>query len=298
MEGMVFDIQKYAIHDGPGIRTSVFLKGCTNNCRWCHNPESISDSVQIREYPNRCIKCTNCVHICPNDAHTFEGDLHIFRRALCSQCLSCVAVCPSSALEAVGKRLSTEAVIEEVLKDRIFYESSGGGITISGGEPLVQSEFTMELLKLAKDNGLHTVLETAGNYPVSRISPLLPLIDILMVDIKIADKHRSMHWCSINWDNVRENILYADKTNDIIVRTPVVGGVNDTIDDIREISKLLIKLKHLLYYELLPYHSIYKSKLSSLGLQETQQFYTPSKSKMDLLCEVAKRMGIPVCMDK
>ncbi|MBR2911307.1 MAG: glycyl-radical enzyme activating protein, partial [Lentisphaeria bacterium] len=187
---LVFDIEKFAVHDGPGIRTVVFMKGCPLHCLWCHNPESQSFEKEIFFNSAQCTFCNRCAAICRAGCHTIAGKQHIFDRTNCLRCGKCAENCPADALKLCGREMSVHEVIEEVLKDKVFYENSGGGITLSGGEPLAHFDFTFELLKAAKENGLHTAVETSGFASPQRIEKILPLVDLWLWDLKAeAAKH-------------------------------------------------------------------------------------------------------------
>ena len=194
-EGMVFDIQRFSIHDGPGIRTTVFLKGCPLRCRWCHNPEGIPPEPMLSFTPSRCVGCGRCLEACPRKAHQNRGGEHTLDRSLCQVCGRCAEACCSGALEIVGKRMSVEEVLREVLSDRAFYETSGGGMTLSGGEPLLQGDFCEALLGEAKRQGLHCCVETSGLATWELIDRLRPLVDLWLYDLKETDaqQHRDAH---------------------------------------------------------------------------------------------------------
>ena len=189
--GLVFNIQRFSIHDGPGIRTSVFLKGCPLRCFWCHNPEGRHLRPEVRYSPSRCIACGACVEACPNHAHTIHEGVHHFSRSLCHGHGACIEVCYSGALESSGRVMTVDEVMEEVLRDRPFYESSDGGVTLTGGEPSLQDDFTLGILSRCKEKGIHTAIETCGEAPWHALESLLPYTDLVMMDIKAItpEKH-------------------------------------------------------------------------------------------------------------
>ena len=187
---IVFDIEKFAVHDGPGIRTVVFIKGCPLHCRWCHNPESQSFEPELLFDSGKCTMCGKCVSVCPQNCHSITDGKHSFNRADCIQCGKCPESCPAEALKAVGRKMSVSEVMAEVEKDRVFYQNSGGGITLSGGDPLAHFAFSSALLKAAKASGIHTAVETSGFAPWERIDELLPLVDLWLWDIKLMDEER------------------------------------------------------------------------------------------------------------
>ncbi len=191
--GVVFNIQRFSLHDGPGIRTTVFLKGCTLRCFWCHNPEGQHATPEVRYYPDRCIACGQCVTACPQHAHALVDGVHTFDRARCDFAAACVTVCNARALETEGRRMSVPEVMAEILPDRPFYELSGGGVTLSGGEPALNHGFAREVLRTCKDQGLHTAVETCGAVPWTALRALVPHTDLFMMDLKVIDpaKHHA-----------------------------------------------------------------------------------------------------------
>ncbi len=194
MKGLIFNIQRFSIHDGPGIRTTVFFKGCSLRCFWCHNPESIHPHPQIQLFLQKCIGCGKCFEICPVGAHCMIDGERVFLRELCRNCGKCAEICYADALVLAGKWLTAREVMDEVEKDKPFYENSDGGVTISGGEPLLQADFARALLEECKKEGLHTVVDTAGNVPWEAFEKVLPFTDLFLYDLKAADEefHRQV----------------------------------------------------------------------------------------------------------
>lgn len=289
MNGIVFNIQKFSIHDGPGIRTTVFLKGCNNECQWCHNPESLEMQPQLQFFSERCIGCGACFQICPNQVHVLQDDKRVIFRDRCKNCGLCIDACYSGALEFAGKSMSSNEVIDEILKDKVYYESSCGGVTFSGGEPILQRDFLKELLINCKSLSLHTTVQTAGNYQWEWLSDLLPYIDLVMYDIKAYDSN--IHKKYVGTDNKRilENLYMLSQSDQVIVvRTPIISSVNDSKEEINNIAKMIKDYPRLLYYELIPYHNLGISKVIQLGQEYNYEFLTPPKEKMLQLAEAAK----------
>ena len=294
--GIVTNIQRFSIHDGPGIRTTVFLKGCNLRCFWCHNPETLKPKAELQIFPDRCIGCGVCFDRCPQGAHVAANGSRLFRRELCVACGTCVETCYAQSLVLVGESKTVEEVVEEVLRDRPFYERSDGGVTLSGGEPLLQLAFSRAILARCKEENLHTAIETAANFPWERVEAILPVTDLVMMDIKLmdADKHRAATGVS------NERILdsaqrLGQSGKPLIVRTPVVPGVNDQEDEIAAIAAFVATLPNLLYYELLPFHPMARGKYESLDMDyRAQGLKSPSKERMEALADVARRVDIEV----
>lgn len=306
MSGIVFNIQRFSIHDGPGIRTTVFLKGCSLHCFWCHNPEGISIKPQIQFFPERCIHCGECVSACENNANLIEGDNIIFLRERCKVCGKCVETCYAEARVLVGKEMTSEDVVQEVLKDRPFYETSHGGITLSGGEPVLQPEFSKEILTRCKDEGVHTAIETAGNVPWDDLEILLPVVDLVMMDLKQMDsaKHRAATGVPNErlLANARRLVTQSEKP--ILFRIPVIPTVNDTNEEVAAIAafvRAMIDLRQAnmlsgkISLELLPFHRLAGDKYRSLDMgNRSKELTPPSKEKLSELVQTARALGIEV----
>lgn len=296
MQGLITNIQRFSVHDGPGIRTTVFLKGCNLRCFWCHNPEDMNPYPEIQFFEERCIFCGSCVEICPHGAHVINGDSHEFNRDQCDVCGECVEDCYAQGLIQVGAWMEVEQVVDEVLADRPFYETSGGGVTLSGGEPLLQIDFVRSVLEQCRGRGVHTAVETAANLPWTRIASALPLLDLVMMDIKMMDSDKHQRATGVPNARILEN---AQKLGQgplpLIVRTPVIPGVNDTPEDIAAVAGFIASFPSLVYYELLPYHPMATSKYRSLDQSyDAADLKSPPKAQMEALADVAREAGITV----
>ncbi|MEZ0395426.1 MAG: glycyl-radical enzyme activating protein [Anaerolineales bacterium] len=265
--GTVFDIRRYSIHDGPGIRTAVFLKGCPLSCRWCHNPEGRAYGPELIFRPTRCILCDDCLPACPNAAISRRGDQIHIERLRCRVSGACAAVCPTEALEIVGREMSVEQVLEAIERDRPFYEQSGGGVTFTGGEPLAQPEFLRLLLQACRTGGLHTALDTCGYAPWPVLDAIHPLVDLFLYDLKLMDAARHRAWTGVSNEDILSNLRRLSELGPkILVRLPLVPGVNDDGDNLRATGKFLASLPHVPPVELLAYHNIAEAKYAGLGL--------------------------------
>lgn len=267
MKGKIFDIQKFCINDGPGIRTTVFLKGCPLKCAWCHNPESQSGNPQLAYDAGKCLGCGRCAAVCPHGCHSFSNGVHSFDRSKCAGCGKCIDTsCP--ALSFYGSVADSDEIIADVLKDKVFYETSGGGITISGGEPLAQPDFCVDLLKKAKEQGLHTCIETSGFASAETIEKTLPFVDIYLFDCKETDPEN--HKKYIGQDNavILKNLRMINQSGGkIILRCPIIPGVNDREEHFSGIAKLAEELDGVSEIQIEPYHNLGKGKYSALGME-------------------------------
>jgi len=263
---LVFDIQRFSINDGPGIRTTVFLKGCPLRCIWCHNPESKSAKKQLLFRAEKCIGCLACAQVCEAGVHSFsEEGKHALNRAACVFCGKCAEEC-MGAIEICGREMTVSAVMNEVLKDRAFYRNSGGGMTVSGGEPLMHPELTLALLRAAKEEGLHTALETSGFGAWEAIEALAPYTDLFLWDVKETDEARHREYTGVSNARILENLFRLNLSGaQIVLRCPVIPGFNDRREHFEGISALAERLENVIRVEVEPYHPLGKSKSGLLG---------------------------------
>jgi pyruvate formate lyase activating enzyme len=266
--GMIFDIQRASLHDGPGIRTDVFLKGCPLHCDWCHSPESQSTSKEISFRPESCAACGECVKTCLLAAHRIVEAVHVFDRPLCNNCGDCVETCLYEALKLAGQEKSVDEVMAIVLRDRPFYDQSGGGLTITGGEPMLQEEFTLALLQAAKTSGLHTCLDTCGWASQHDYALVLPFVDLFLFDYKATDPevHRQLTGVSNEPILAKLNFLLQQGAS-LRLRCPLIPGINDTPDHLAGIAALSKRYPSLVGIDLMAYHNIGNAKYERYGLK-------------------------------
>ena len=268
MKGRITSLQRMSIHDGPGIRTVVFLKGCNMRCKWCHNPETWSFKPQIQYIQEKCIHCGTCIAACPQKAITPLADQIQIDYSLCANCGTCAASCCTQALSVVGEVVDIETLWQRIEKDLPFFKSSGGGITISGGEPLLQKEFVKEFLKHCKEQHIHTAIETNLSVNWEVIEELIPWVDLWMCDFKLFDSEKHKHWTGINNQATIQNICrLGEKKIPTLVRTPIIPGVNDSEEEIENICRILKPYADTLSYELLGFHTLGFPKYDSLGME-------------------------------
>ncbi len=293
--GLIFNIQKYSIHDGPGIRTTVFFKGCPLNCHWCHNPEGIAPVKEIMISSNKCINCKVCTETCSNNAITIENGVPVLKRLKCKICGKCAEVCPVNAIEIVGREASVTEIMQEIENDRIFYEESGGGVTFSGGEPLAQHNFLSSLLCECKKSGIHTVLDTSGCTDWRNLKKLADKVDLFLYDIKLIDNIRHKKFTGRDNKKILYNLRMLSRLNaKIIVRIPVIPGINDDCKNIKEIGKFLAEVS-IQEINLLPYHKIGGGKYKKLGIDNRMpEVDPPSDDKMKEIASLINIFGLKV----
>jgi len=276
MKATIFDIQHFSIHDGPGIRTTVFFKGCPLRCLWCHNPEGLERRSEISFNAGKCTYCGNCVTLCPNAAHTIKlpdpqnaentAPVHILDRDKCVACGTCTAKCWSKALEVSGRERELDEIIADVLKDKVFYETSGGGMTISGGEPLAQPDAAIELLRMAKEAGLNTAVETSGYTTEEVIKKAAKYCDLFLLDCKETDPIRHKEYTGVtNEKPLRTLELLNELGAKVVLRCPIIPGLNDREDHYRQIGALADKYEAVTEVNIEPYHPLGVSKSENFG---------------------------------
>lgn len=341
-KGTIFNIQKFSIHDGPGIRTTVFFKGCPLSCKWCHNPEGQRLEQELIIIDSRCLGCGMCIPVCPKGAlgpgttissynhqiniraidettagktdqtikvdrvnqsdipDTFDTANTVITvnriatvRQKCKVCGKCAAICPAAAREIAGKEVTPDWVMKEILKDRVFYEQSGGGVTFSGGEPLMQPEFLCDLLKRCKDEHINTAVDTSGYAPWEVVEQVAALADIFLYDVKIMDPDRHVKYTGVSNTLILDNLSKLSQVHEsVIARMPIIPGVNDDEKNIRDTGKFLLK-HNLREVNILPYHNIGSDKYTRLGkaysLEDVPQ---PGSEDMSRVKQQLKKLGL------
>lgn len=289
----VTDIQQGCTHDGPGLRTTVFLKGCPLHCRWCHNPETQSTGKEFYYRPEKCIGCMSCAAACPMGCHREENSSHLFDPASCVFCMSCAQVCPADALEPVSKRMPLEEVLQLVDADRVFYRKRGG-LTVSGGEPTVQREGLLALLDGARERNISTCLETCGAFPATLIPELLSRVDLFLYDIKDTDPARLKANTGGDLTQILRNLTQIDSLGgETVLRCILIPEVNLESSHAHALAQLYQKLSHCRYIELLPYHPYGLSKSQQLGKEGTR-YRQPEQAELEGFASILTKQGIPV----
>jgi pyruvate formate lyase activating enzyme len=293
-KGLIFDVMRFSVHDGPGIRTTVFFKGCPLECWWCHNPEGLRSKPEVVYVSDRCVGCGDCVGACPN--HAISWNDHPVRDPhLCQLEGCCAAVCPSAATQIIGRWFTVEQIMEQVTKDTVFYEESGGGVTFSGGEPFLQSDFLEPVLDACRARGIHTAVETCGVVDRRALLKLSGKVDLFLYDIKTLDKRNHMKYTGASNTAILDNLAaLATRHNDVVIRMPVVPGINDDDQNVQELAGFM-KTVGLSRLDLLPYHEIGSDKYRRLGrAYRLDGRKGPAGGKIQAMAERFRRGGLTV----
>lgn len=266
MKALISDIKRFAVHDGDGIRTTVFFKGCPLKCRWCHNPEGISRKPQLSYIAKKCIQCGACIDRCPAGAHQFFPEGHVFHRDRCLSCGSCVEECLGQALKLYGREITVDELMPHLLEDADFYESSGGGVTLSGGEPLMQAVFCRELLERLKKENIRTAVDTCGYASRQAVEAVMPYTDLFLYDLKAVDEEVHKRCTGVSNRPILENLRYINSCGKAVeIRIPYVPGMND--GEIERMGGFLKDLSVVRCVKVLPYHGFAASKYEALGME-------------------------------
>jgi glycyl-radical enzyme activating protein len=264
--GLVFDVQRFALHDGPGIRTTVFVKGCPLSCVWCHNPESISPRPELSYREDRCKSCLSCVGACPTGAHAVDArGLHVLHRAACDGCGKCTSACPHDALSIVGREMTLGEILPILERDRAYFQRSAGGLTVSGGEPMMQPGFTLDLLRAAKEAGFHTCLDTSGHGRSIDFERSLPWVDLYLFDYKATGTDTHERLTGQSPERIQQNLeLVISKGANVVLRCPLVPGVNDGDAHMDAIAGIVRRWPSIAI-EIMPFHAMGKDKARRVG---------------------------------
>ncbi|MGA2622860.1 MAG: glycyl-radical enzyme activating protein [Bacteroidota bacterium] len=285
MTGTIFNIQRFSVNDGPGIRTTVFLKGCPLHCVWCHNPESISPEKELMLHGDRCIRCGDCVAVCEQHAVRPDDGGFVTDREKCIQCGRCLEVCYAEARVLMGKEVTADEVMTEIVKDTVFFDQSSGGATFSGGEPLLQHQFLISLLEACKGKSIHTAVDTSGYTSTDILREVSRFVDLFLYDVKTLDEAVHQTFTGISNLRILDNLrLLIDWGKNVIVRVPIIPGINDNSEELRRIGVFVGSLKNIQEIHLLPYHRSGTEKYRRLGreypLGEVQQ---PSPENLTMI---------------
>lgn len=297
-KGLIHKIERFSLHDGPGIRTLIVMKGCPLRCRWCSSPHTQNPNPEILYIRSKCKGCGRCIEVCPQKAISRGADPSQVKtdRAICIGCGECIASCPNRARELSGRHYTAEELFREVEKDAAFYRRSGGGITVGGGEPTMQAEFVGEFLALCRSHFFHTAMETSAHTSWEKLAPLLDSLDLVYIDLKHMDDSRHVQWTGASNRGILENIKRASEKCRLIVRVPVVPGFNDSVENISNTAIFAKNLdKNFLRLELLPYHQFGIHKYEELErAYAIESVKPPSDEHMANLRDIARSVGIDV----
>ena len=299
-KAVVFDIKHYAIHDGPGIRTTVFLKGCPLKCQWCSNPESQNADPEVLYNKDNCTLCRECARVCPNAAIEFESGHRRHDLERCAGCGLCVRACLYDAVELCGYEIDVETLWEQIKADRAFWDRSGGGVTLSGGEPLIQQQFVRAFLSYCQNRHVHTAIETCGYVSESHFDAMLPHVDLVIFDFKIEDSGAHERYTAASNQRIKKNLLNLLKSNkDVLVRLPLIPGYNDSPAMIKKTGEFLAKARKGLPVEVLPYHRLGERKYAQLGRQYgLSEVKTPDDTRLKAVADSLGGFDLDLKLDR
>lgn len=293
MNGLIARIQRFSTTNGPGLRSTVFLKGCPLRCRWCHNPEMQSFQKELLVYDKTCTRCGICMKVCRQGVHLVDGDRHALARENCVLCGNCAENCPKDAIELTGREMSTDEVMTVLMRDEIFYRNGKGGITLSGGEPLSQFDFTRELLEKCAAEGLHTCVDTSGFG--GRAKELVPYAGLFLWDLKDTDSGRHLAMIGVPLEPILESLYEtAEAGGAFYIRCPIIPGVNDSAEHLCEIGRIANRLKGVKQIDLVPYHDLGLMKAAAAGIPQESYTALQPEQKEKLLNTVRKETVLPV----
>ena len=294
--GTIFDIKKYAIHDGPGIRSTVFFKGCPLACRWCHNPEGINVASQRIYRRERCIGCGECIRICPHETMIQTAEGIVWNSAKCDLCQTCADHCPAEAIEFVGRKVAVDEVMREIVKDIAFYDESGGGITLSGGEPLMQPDFLLELLDACAETDLHRTVDTTGYAASELLLQVAQKTDLFLYDLKLMDDARHRDFTGVSNERILNNLkLLAQMGARIQVRVPIIPGINSDFENIDRTAEFVSDLAGVEQIAILPFHNSARGKYGRLGMDcISSEIECPSKEHLKIIAARLEKSGLQV----
>lgn len=294
ISGILLEPKRFAVHDGPGVRTTFFFKGCPLRCIWCHNPEAISPQAQMACYAHKCINCGQCVSACKAGAQRFDGGVHHFDVRKCRVCGDCEAGCLGAAMKLYGRQVSIEEAVAMALPDKSFYDESGGGVTLSGGEPLMQCDFAVGLLSELKRNGIHTALDTCAFAPEAAIARTLPFTDLYLVDFKHSDCETHRRLTGQPNGPILENLRFLSSHGARIeIRIPLVPGCNDSDVNMAGTGRFLSSLEGIDCVKLLPYHSLARGKYAALGMEDTMPAAdSPAEAAIQHAASILRGFGL------
>ena len=294
MQGIITNIQRFSLTDGDGIRTTVFFKGCNMHCTWCHNPETINNHSELMFYETKCIGCGKCFEVCPSGAQQIVDGKHIIDRNKCVNCGKCASVCYAEALVMCGEKMSVEDVMYQVRQDKAYYDSSNGGVTLSGGEVLCQKDFASELTNACHKEGIKVAVETNLCFAFDYAKELLSKVDLVMCDLKIFDDEEHKKYTGVSNKNIIDNIIKLDELNiPVVVRTPLIPGATDSAENIKSIANYIKGMKNLYRYEILNFNPLGEGKYKALNAENQFESARPfGEDNLYEIRDILEKIGI------